>query len=143
VEIAVRLNRTGGLAEQIYRQSRDAVLDGRLRQDEALPSSRELAGQLKVSRNTVTSAYERLIAEGYLVGRGGAGTFVNAIPAASPEMPKPSSGPLAPRAMWPSMPVPPDYSEAPKFDFRVGAPDARLFSPQSIRTWPAYLLSES
>jgi GntR family transcriptional regulator/MocR family aminotransferase len=127
MEVAVRLNRTGRLAEQIYRQLRDAVLDGRLRRDEALPSSRDLAGQLKVSRNTVTAAYERLIAEGYLIGRGGAGTFVNAMPAASPDMPKPSSGPLAPRAVWPLMPVPPDYSEAPEFDFRVGAPDTRLF----------------
>ena len=127
MEVAVRLDRTGSLAEQIYRQLRDAVLDGRLRRDEALPSSRELAGQLKVSRNTVTAAYERLIAEGCLVGRGGAGTFVNALPAVSPDVPQPSSGPLAPRAMWPLMPVPPDYTEAPEFDFRVGAPDTRLF----------------
>jgi GntR family transcriptional regulator/MocR family aminotransferase len=127
VEVAVRLDRTGGLAGQIYRQLRDAVLDGRLRRDEALPSTRELAEQLKVSRNTVTTAYERLIAEGYLTGRAGAGTFVNALPLAEPSAPRPTSGSLTPRAMWPSMPVPPDYDKAPEFDFRVGAPDARLF----------------
>jgi GntR family transcriptional regulator / MocR family aminotransferase len=46
------MDRTAGLAEQIYRQLRGAVLDGRLCRDEALPSSRDLAGQLKVSRNT-------------------------------------------------------------------------------------------
>ncbi|MEV4706084.1 PLP-dependent aminotransferase family protein [Actinoplanes sp. NPDC049316] len=127
MEIAVRLDRAGGLAGQIYRQLRDAVLDGRLRRDEALPSSRELAGQLKVSRNTVTTAYERLVAEGYLIGRAGAGTFVNAVPFAEPAVPQPPSGPLMPRAVWPSMPVPPDFGDAPEFDFRVGAPDARLF----------------
>jgi GntR family transcriptional regulator/MocR family aminotransferase len=121
------LDRTGGLAGQIYRQLRDAVLDGRLRPDEALPSSRELAEQLKVSRNTVTTAYERLVAEGYLTGRAGAGTFVNALPIAEPAVPQLPSGPLTPRPVWPRMPVPPDFSDAPEFDFRVGAPDARLF----------------
>jgi GntR family transcriptional regulator/MocR family aminotransferase len=127
VDVAVRLDRTGGLAGQIYRQLRDAVLDGRLRRDEALPSSRELAEQLQVSRNTVTTAYERLTAEGYLTGRPGAGTFVNALPLAEPTVPQTPTGPLTPRPVWPSMPVPPDFSDAPEFDFRVGAPDARLF----------------
>jgi len=127
VEVAVRLDRTKGLAGQIYRQLRDAVLDGRLRPDEALPSSRELAELLKVSRNTVTTAYERLIAEGYLSGRVGAGTFVNALSLAEPAMPELLSGPLTPRAVWLSMPVPANFGDAPEFDFRVGAPDARLF----------------
>jgi GntR family transcriptional regulator/MocR family aminotransferase len=127
VDVAVRLDRTGGLARQIYRQLRDAVLDGRLRRDEALPSSRELAEQLKVSRNTVTTAYERLIAEGYLSGRAGAGTFVNALSLAEPAKPQLPSGPLTPRSVWLPMPVPPDFGDAPEFDFRVGAPDARLF----------------
>ena len=123
----MRLDRSAGLGGQIYRQLRDAVLDGRLRQDEVLPSSRELAEQLRVSRNTVTAAYERLIAEGYLVGRAGAGTFVNALSLAEPAGPQPPPGALTPRATWSPMPVPPDFGNAPEFDFRVGAPDARLF----------------
>ena len=127
MEVAIRLDRTVGLSGQIYRQLHDAVLHGRLRPDEALPSSRELAEQLQVSRNTVTAAYERLIAEGYLIGRTGAGTFVNALPRADPAAPPPVSSVLTPRALWASMPVPPDYGSAPEFDFRVGAPDARLF----------------
>jgi GntR family transcriptional regulator/MocR family aminotransferase len=127
VDVAVRLDRTGSLAAQIYGQLRAAVLDGRLRCDEALPSSRELAEQLKVSRNTVTAAYERLVAEGYLTGRPGAGTFVNALPHAEPALPLLSAGPLTPRAVWPTMPVPPDFGDTPEFDFRVGSPDARLF----------------
>jgi len=115
------------LAGQIYRQLRDAVLDGRLRPGEALPSSRELAEQIEVSRNTVTTAYERLVAEGYLTGRAGSGTFVNALSLAEPAVPPPPPGPLTPRAVWPSIPVPPYFGDAPEFDFRVGAPDARLF----------------
>ncbi|MBM2620538.1 PLP-dependent aminotransferase family protein [Actinoplanes sp. LDG1-06] len=127
MDVAVRLDRSTGLAGQIYRQLRDAVLDGHLRPDEALPSSRELAEQLQVSRNTVTTAYERLIAEGYLTARAGAGTFVNAQSRTGPAVPLLSSGALTPRAMWSRMPLPPDYDDAPEFDFRVGAPDARLF----------------
>ena len=127
MDVAVRLDRNGILAGQIYRQLRDAVLDGRLRPDEALPSSRDLAEQLQVSRNTVTTAYERLVAEGYLTGRPGSGTFVNALPLAEPTAPMLPSGPLTPRAVWPSIPVPPDFGDAPEFDFRVGAPDTRLF----------------
>jgi GntR family transcriptional regulator/MocR family aminotransferase len=127
VEVAVRLDRTQGLTDQIYRQLRDAVLDGRLRRDEVLPSSRELSELLRVSRNTVTTAYERLIADCYLTGRPGAGTFVSALPAAEPAVPRPPSGVLTPRAVWPTMPVPPDFGDTPEFDFRVGAPDARLF----------------
>jgi GntR family transcriptional regulator/MocR family aminotransferase len=103
------------------------VLDGRLRRDEVLPSSRELSELLKVSRNTVTTAYERLIAEGYLTGRPGAGTFVSAVPLAEPAVPQPPSGVLTPRAVWPAMPVPSGFGDAPEFDFRVGAPDARMF----------------
>jgi GntR family transcriptional regulator/MocR family aminotransferase len=133
VNVAIRLDRTGGLAGQIYRQLRDAVLDGRLRRDEALPSSRELAEHLKVSRNTVTAAYDRLVAEGCLTSRPGAGTFVNSLSLTEPAVPQPPPGPLTPRALVQSMPVPPDFSTAPEFDFRVGAPDSRLFPYASWR----------
>ncbi|HLL62717.1 MAG TPA: winged helix-turn-helix domain-containing protein [Propionibacteriaceae bacterium] len=62
------------LSSQIYRQLRDAVLDGRLRDGERLPATRELAERLAVSRNTVAGAYDRLTAEGFLAARVGAGT---------------------------------------------------------------------
>jgi len=139
MEVAIRLDRSAGLQGQIYRQLHDAVLDGRLRPGEVLPSSRELAGQLRVSRNTVTAAYERLIAEAYLIGRAGAGTFVNARPEAETAVPQPSHGVLTPRAMWEPMPVPPDYGNAPEFDFRIGAPDARLFP---YATWRRLLSNQ-
>ena len=64
------------LQEQIFRQIREQILSGVMRAGSALPSSRVLAAQLKVSRNSVIFGYERLINEGYLVARPMIGTFV-------------------------------------------------------------------
>lgn len=61
---------------QIYDVIRTAILDQSLPAGLQLPSSRYLAQELTVSRNTVTFAYEQLLAEGYLETRNGAGTFV-------------------------------------------------------------------
>lgn len=60
-----------------------AILDGRLSSGAALPSSRELAQLLSLSRNTVTSAYLQLMDEGFLQARPRSGVFVapNARPA--------------------------------------------------------------
>ena len=59
------------LTRQLYDQLRLAIADGRLRQGYRLPSSRMLAGQLAVSRNTVSAAVDQLVAEGYLdIARG-------------------------------------------------------------------------
>ena len=65
----------------IYRQLdaalRRHILDGSLRPAQKLPSTRELAQELGVSRITVKSVYEQLVAEGYAEARTGAGTFVS------------------------------------------------------------------
>ncbi|MER6895917.1 winged helix-turn-helix domain-containing protein, partial [Amycolatopsis sp. NPDC000740] len=76
MDLHLDLSGTRGHRDEIYRQIREAVLDGRLRDGDALPPTRELAHQLAVSRTTVTAAYERLTAEGFLAGRVGAGTYV-------------------------------------------------------------------
>jgi GntR family transcriptional regulator/MocR family aminotransferase len=55
---------------------RSAMQEGRLRPGARLPSSRDLARQLRVARGTVVLAYEQLRAEGYLEGAHGAGTTV-------------------------------------------------------------------
>lgn len=68
------------LQVQVFDQIRDLILYGRLRAGMALPSSRALASQVGVSRNTVMFAYERLAAEGYTATRGTAGMFVTSIP---------------------------------------------------------------
>jgi len=64
------------LYAQIYRQARQLILDGRLAAGMKLPPSRQLAAHLGVARITVTQAYDQLQAEGYVVGRTGAGMFV-------------------------------------------------------------------
>jgi GntR family transcriptional regulator/MocR family aminotransferase len=64
------------LFRQLYEGMRLAILSGRLRADARLPATRTLADELEVSRNTVVNAYEQLLAEGYLVGRIGSGTFI-------------------------------------------------------------------
>ncbi len=73
-----RIERGPGLAvnRQIYQVVRAAILSHALPVGLQLPSSRELARELAMSRNTVTHAYEQLIAEGYLETRTGAGTFI-------------------------------------------------------------------
>jgi len=64
------------LYRQLYEQLRSAILDGRLQAGARLPSTRGLAAELAVARNTVMSAYEQLLAEGYLEGETGSGTYV-------------------------------------------------------------------
>ncbi len=61
---------------QLYEQLRASILDGRLRPGAQLPSTRGLAEDLAVARNTVMGAYEQLLAEGYLEGETGSGTYV-------------------------------------------------------------------
>lgn len=64
------------LATQIHAALRDAIRDGRLAGGARLPSWRDLATQLGVSRGTVREAYERLIDEQLVIGLGAAGTRV-------------------------------------------------------------------
>ena len=64
------------LYRQVYERFRDAIRDGVLRPEERLPSTRSLASQLGAARGTVDLAYSLLAGEGYIVGRGAAGTFV-------------------------------------------------------------------
>ena len=64
------------LHEQIYRALRDVIVSGKLPTGARIPSSRMLSAELKVSRNTVLSAFEKLTSEGYLDSRIGGGTYV-------------------------------------------------------------------
>jgi len=65
------------LYRQIYEKIREAILTGQLAGGVRLPPSRALATELGVSRNTVVNAFEQLMAEGYLEGKIGAGTYVS------------------------------------------------------------------
>jgi len=64
------------LYEQLYLALRDQIVRGHLRQGGRLASTRRLADHLAISRFTVVTALERLLAEGYLEARRGSGTFV-------------------------------------------------------------------
>lgn len=65
------------LHRQLYEALRRAMLDGQLGPGERLPSSRDLAQDLNLSRNTVVAAINQLSVEGYLESRVGSGTYVN------------------------------------------------------------------
>jgi GntR family transcriptional regulator / MocR family aminotransferase len=70
------LDGSGPLHLQVYRAIRIAILRGKLPRGQRLPSSRTLATEAGVSRNTVLLAYAQLLDEGYAVGRRGSGTYV-------------------------------------------------------------------
>lgn len=62
--------------KQIYDGYRGAILAGRLRPGQRLPSTRALASELKISRLPAVYAFEQLLHEGYIEGRTGSGTYV-------------------------------------------------------------------
>jgi GntR family transcriptional regulator/MocR family aminotransferase len=74
----VKLDDASALYQQLYHTLRNAILTGQLAPGTRLPSTRMLARELGVSRNTVLLAYDQLLAEGYVVGHTGSGTFVAA-----------------------------------------------------------------
>ena len=80
--LLTEMNRLGAqdalpLHRQLYEALRRAMLDGKLGAGERLPSSRDLAQDLNLSRNTVVAAINQLSVEGYLASRVGSGTYVN------------------------------------------------------------------
>jgi GntR family transcriptional regulator/MocR family aminotransferase len=77
-ELLLRLDRSAGqpLRSQLEAGLRDAIRSGRLRGGERLPSSRELARELGLSRGIVQDCFGQLLAEGYLTSRTGSATRV-------------------------------------------------------------------
>jgi GntR family transcriptional regulator / MocR family aminotransferase len=73
------------LHRQLYEALRRAMLGGKIGSGERLPSSRDLAQDLQLSRNTVVAALSQLSVEGYLQSRVGSGTYVaDSVPRISP-----------------------------------------------------------
>jgi GntR family transcriptional regulator / MocR family aminotransferase len=77
--VPVHVDRCGkeALHRQVYRDFVQLILSGRLRPGARVASSRVLAGELGVARNTVLLALEQLMSEGYLEARHGSGTYVS------------------------------------------------------------------
>jgi GntR family transcriptional regulator/MocR family aminotransferase len=78
MDLVISLDRMSAipLYQQLAEQLRRFVLQGRLKPNQKLPSSRVLARSLEISRATVTLSYEQLLSEGYFETRCGSGTFV-------------------------------------------------------------------
>lgn len=74
----------GGLYQGLYKRLRTFILDGVWPPGTRLPSSRTLAADLKVSRNTAILAVEQLIADGWAESRSRSGVYVSAAPVAAP-----------------------------------------------------------
>ncbi|BCY08402.1 PLP-dependent aminotransferase family protein [Actinoplanes sp. L3-i22] len=120
-ELLVTIDRGGatGLRTQLEDQLRAAIRAGRLAGGEPLPSSRELARALGLSRGLVQDAYAQLQAEGYLTSRPGSATRVAAAAA-------------TPAAASPEPAGPPDRHRVA--DFRHGVPDLGL-APREAWAW--------
>src|SRR4051812_294436 len=114
------------LRAQLEAGLRDAIRSGRLPVGERLPSSRELARQLGLSRGLVQECYGQLQAEGYLTGVVGSGTRVAAGSAASAT----SAAPAAPGQPPPATPAP----TRARIDFASGVPDLSGF-PREDWAW--------
>lgn len=72
-------NKTSYIYKQIYKSIKKHILKGELKAGEKLPSKRELAHQEGISINTVSNAYDQLIAEGYIYSEERRGYFVEEI----------------------------------------------------------------
>ncbi|NVK57037.1 MAG: PLP-dependent aminotransferase family protein [Alteromonadaceae bacterium] len=127
----ITLSKSEKRVEGLTRQLREAIVTGRLVANMALPSSRQLASQLNVSRNTVLSAYDRLTSQGFLFARKGAGTFV------SPNVTTPqlkSVSKVSPTRVsvvehWSHRRLSDMLLDQPRsdIDFRIGYPETRYF----------------
>jgi GntR family transcriptional regulator / MocR family aminotransferase len=77
MQLAIPLSKgRGPLFRQVYFGLRKAILSGTFRANNRLPSTRDLADQLGISRTVALMAYDQLLAEGFVTGRGGSGTYV-------------------------------------------------------------------
>jgi GntR family transcriptional regulator/MocR family aminotransferase len=127
VEVHVSLVGRKRLTAEIYSQLRLAIVEGRLARGDRLPATREVARQLAVSRTTVMEVYDRLLSEGYLEARTGAGTFVSAEFAPAGRNRTPSIGALRAADIWATGWLPRAFDEPAEYDFRAGVPDTTLF----------------
>ncbi len=130
---------SGDVTASLYRQLVSAIREGRLAPGERLPSSRELADQLRISRGTVTAVYDRLATESLVDTRRGSGTSVAGKVVPWSGRTAPHGRRIAPRPVWASLPPAVPDVEGLGFDLSAGGPDPRLFP---LAVWRR-LMSES
>lgn len=136
------------LQAQIAEQIRQLILERRLAPGTRMPATRELASDLRVSRNTVVGAYARLIAEGLIESREPTGTFVvehvhaegpSVVPLQCLGVGSVTGHPrlVHLRLRAESHQVTAPHAHELRYDFWVGRPDARLFP---MRVWQTLLV---
>ena len=130
------------LYRQLYAGLREAILHGRLAPGSGLPSSRALAEEWGVSRNTVLFAFDQLAAEGYIEGAPRSGTRVASVPTRSDRLERPRGpGPSARGRMIAESHLPALLrQETPPVPFRVGVPaldsfPTALWARLAARRW--------
>src|SRR4051812_26053176 len=120
-----------GATKALFLQLRDGILAGRFAAGDRLPPSRELAGQLGISRHTVTTVYGRLVAEGFAEGRAGGGTIVGHVARTGGRPTRPAA--IVPhRVVETDAPLVGPGEPPPRYDLRPTAPDPSLFP---LVTW--------
>ncbi len=140
VPLTIPLSKHNGpLFKQIYLGLRGAILAGTLLPGEKLPSTRDLADQLSVSRTVVLYAYDQLLAEGFAESRFGSGTYVSgdvktdqpALAGKGVELKLSRFGSLAASA-WPRVNVPHGRESFLRYNFAYGRSDLEVFP---FETW--------
>jgi GntR family transcriptional regulator/MocR family aminotransferase len=102
------------LPRQVYDGFRAAILRGELRPGQRVPSSRELATELRISRFPVLDAYAQLLAEGYFESQVGSGTFVsNSLPRRNAETNHPDRRPPGARQLGRRSSLYPRFTDIP------------------------------
>ena len=121
-----RLDPKAPLYQALYSHMRAAILSGELAAGMKLPSTRALAEELKISRNTVLNAYRQLLAEGYLEGKEGSGTFVShMLPEHLLTTPRPNTHSTSSTPQPPGADAfPPSFSERAKAQIAVSQPSS-------------------
>ncbi len=110
---------------------RDSVRDGRLAAGTALPSSRALARDLGIARNTVAEAYGQLVAEGWLTARHGSGTWVAERAGPARQAAQRAVGSFGPAIRYDLRPGNPDVSAFPRTAWLAAARRALAAAPST------------
>jgi GntR family transcriptional regulator/MocR family aminotransferase len=141
MDLAIPLTRGGDpLFRQVYQGLRRAILAGVFSAGERLPSTRDLAEQLGISRTVVLLAYDQLLAEGYVEGHHGSGTYVSGTLSGSRRGKQEMQAPVrlsrfGAAAMEAAEKVSfPDRTVArPRYDFAYGRSDMSVFPFEAWR----------
>jgi GntR family transcriptional regulator/MocR family aminotransferase len=144
---------TAPLHRQLYEGVRGAILRGAVGWGARLPATRTLAADLGLSRNTVMTAFEQLLAEGYVEGRRGSGTYVStSLPDQFAHVPPPRTGAAKSTGRAPSLSqrskvlagVPPVFPEGQSAGraFELGLPALDAFPLECWRTLAARRLRD-